>query len=160
MWDMSPRRRCLERIHHVCGFQIRQYPPQHTSSLNFNIQYIFFNIPSQQTSIYRYFLSNLMTANISSYTVGTFSVKVSFTISLPVNSPRLRQERELVHFHSVSCVGREPSSAETGTHPPNEKRRFLITTAEWRLRGRGAGPCVVTNAHCTFSVEDRASTCQ
>ena len=54
MWDMSPRRRCLERIHHVCGFQMRQYPPQHTSSLNFNIQY---NIPSQQTSIYRYFLS-------------------------------------------------------------------------------------------------------
>ena len=90
--------------------------------------------------------------------IGTFSVKISFTISLPVNLPRLRQERELVHFHSVSCVGREPSSAETGTHPPKEKRRFLITTAEWRLRGRGAGPCVVTDAHCTFSVEDGAST--
>lgn len=67
------------------------------------------------------------------------------------DSPRLRQTREFEHFHSVSWSGTLPSSDTTGTHPPNEKILFLMSTAVCRLRGRGVGPCIVTEDQRFFS---------
>ena len=66
-------------------------------------------------------------------------------------SPRLSLASLLEHFHSVSCVGRAPSSDNTGTQPPNTNKLLLMITAECRLQGMGGGPCVVTAIQETFS---------
>ena len=73
------------------------------------------------------------------------------------NVPRLRQANVLVHFHSVSCDGSDPSLDKTGTQPPNVYNLFLMRTAVCKLRGRGAGPCVVIAFHSILSI--RIKTC-
>ena len=86
-------------------------------------------------------------------------------------SPRLRQAKLLVHFHSVSVLGPESTaSGLTGTQPPNmyilcgscdttsqrsydscSAYLFLIIHAVCKLRGNGEIPVSVGINHCITS---------
>jgi hypothetical protein len=55
-------------------------------------------------------------------------------------SPKLREAKVLVHFHSFSCVATLTSSITRGTQPPNTNMRLPMMVDECKLLGRGAMP--------------------